>query len=482
MNRIWHEALYAAAIIVASLLLLITACMLRKTVGFSSATVAAAAILPLLLSRTTLVNKQIRWYVLALPPGAIFIAAFIHDHAIWGELLLVAVLSAAIWIRRFGQLFTRIGTVVSLPFVAMLFLPAGIPKSDALYASFFTILDVVAVMGIQMVSGPKNTIDASTEPSSPPRKRGMTASTRMSIHMGLTVSLALIFGHLLSATHWNWMVMTSWIVLTGTRSRGEVLEKGLKRIGGASAGTFLASWILSWQCMGPAGIVNLIFFALFLALWWRWKSYAYWAAGITFALGLFYSLCQAEGEVLLLERLQLIMYGGVLAIGVAWFFWPIRTSDLIRLRIASALASLSELLASLQQDGSPSRWSKQLRFYKQAVAEINIACAPMKAAQYFPLPEKIPRKIVTLLTWSSTTQESDQMVTDLVNSWSTEADGRSLYNLGLLRKQIGQLRRSMVGETIEHLVTVPHDKDDTSYRHELLVRISLHFKKIPILS
>jgi hypothetical protein len=172
MNRIWREALCAAAIIVVSVFLLITACILKKMAVFSSATVAVAAILPLLLSRTTLVNKQIRWYVLVLPPGAIFIAAFIHDHAIWGDFLLVVVLSAAIWIRRFGPLFTRMGIVVSLPFVSMLFLSAGIPKGDALYASFFTILAVLTMMGIQMVSGCKDTIDASAEPSSPPKKEG----------------------------------------------------------------------------------------------------------------------------------------------------------------------------------------------------------------------------------------------------------------------------------------------------------------------
>lgn len=58
-------------------------------------------------------------------------------HSDVGDALFVLAISGSIWVRRFGARFARAGTLVALPFVALLVAPAvpGAARAHLLWAA-----------------------------------------------------------------------------------------------------------------------------------------------------------------------------------------------------------------------------------------------------------------------------------------------------------------------------------------------------------
>jgi hypothetical protein len=59
--------------------------------------------------------------------------------------------------------------------------------------------------------------------------------------MGSSVGVAFVLGHWLYPNQWNWMVLTAYIVASGTRGRSDVLAKSWLRVAGAACGTVIAT-------------------------------------------------------------------------------------------------------------------------------------------------------------------------------------------------------------------------------------------------
>jgi uncharacterized membrane protein YccC len=77
---------------------------------------------------------------------------------------------------------------------------------------------------------------------------------------------AFVIGRIAFAHHWSWIVLTAFIVCSGSISRGDAIYKGVLRLAEATAGTLAAALVQHMYApQGPAAAL-LIFVVLFVAL------------------------------------------------------------------------------------------------------------------------------------------------------------------------------------------------------------------------
>jgi uncharacterized membrane protein YccC len=136
--------------------------------------------------------------------------------------------------------------------------------------------------------------------------------------------------------------LTAYIVGSGNRGRGDVLYKSGLRILGAAAGTVGA--LLFSQHIGAhnSATVVLILAAVFVAVWLRPLGYAWWALFVTLALALLQGFEGVSAGAILWPRLGAIVVGAVIGVAAAWLVLPVRSTDVLRRRLADALARMAD--------------------------------------------------------------------------------------------------------------------------------------------
>jgi hypothetical protein len=281
--------------------------------------------------------------------AARYVAEILFHHAALGGTLLAVALSAPILLRRFGPVASRLGTLMALPFVAVLITPAvGAPAAhDAWWSPVIAIVAyawVVAATTVAHVFG----LVREARPAPAQRRSGrlLDASARMAIQMLTSLGFALLVGHVVFDEHWPWVVITTYVVSSGNRGRGDAVSKSLLRFVGASTGTIAATLIAGRVTPGSHASVVAIFVVLAIGTWLRPRGYAYWAGCITAVLALLYGYYGTGQDHQLVDRLLAILVGGVIAILIAWFLLPVRTRDVARLRTAGVLAAVQDALTA----------------------------------------------------------------------------------------------------------------------------------------
>jgi len=290
--------------------------------------------------------------------GASVVGTLMGRHVVVGDSLFALALTAAIWVRRFGPVYTRAGTLATVPFIAQLVTPAPpvLRPSHVMWSAAVAVVAVVWVLLAQLVgralrllprpappaAAPSPKSSAVARQNARPRVSRISVSDRMALQMGLGLGLAFVLGHLIFGVHWPWMVLTAYIVASGNRGRGDVVYKGGLRIAGAVVGTVAATLMANTFSAGDKWAVVAIFAALAVATWLRDLNYAYWAGGVTAALAFLYGYFGETGSGLLHTRLEGILGGAAVAIAAAWVVLPIKTSSVLRRRMADALGELSD--------------------------------------------------------------------------------------------------------------------------------------------
>jgi hypothetical protein len=295
------------------------------------------------------------------------------QHPNVADTLFTGALGLSIWMRRFGPWAARAGTLIALPFVALLVTPVPVPvaaEASALTARsmlWSALAAVVAYCWVWLVRAGAERIglieplprhepgrsaarpSAPSGPSAPATSARsgsarIPASTRMAVQMTLSLGLAFVIGRAVFAPHWVWIVLTAFIVNSGNRGRGDVLYKSVQRVLGASAGTVVATLLAGLLPPHDNVAVVIILIVVVIGGWLRTISYVYWAACVTSVLSLLQGYF-GEGRVGLIgERLLQIVLGGVLAAVIAWFVLPVKSTDVLRRRLADCLAPLTDLL------------------------------------------------------------------------------------------------------------------------------------------
>jgi hypothetical protein len=280
---------------------------------------------------------------------------FLLYHAPWlGALIFVAGMFLSVWLRRFGPMSQRAGSLIALPFVVLLTTP-NIPSTSDSRLPPVLIPVVIALLALLWVSAfhafaryvgfLPNSREPERTMSAPRRESSMRpiASTRMAIQMAIALALSFAVGYLYFAGRWAWIVLTTFIVLSGNRGRLDVAYKSVLRVLGAAAGTLIASLLGIRFGAHDTMTVVLILAATFLGVWLRPLGYAWWALFVTLALALLQGFAGSSAGILW-QRLEEIGIGAIIGVASAWFVLPVRSTAALRRRIADALATLADAL------------------------------------------------------------------------------------------------------------------------------------------
>ncbi|MEU9017249.1 FUSC family protein [Actinomadura sp. NPDC048394] len=314
-----------------------------------------------------------------------------RDDAFAGDAAFAALVTSGVWIRRFGPRFTKAGTLMMLPAIALLVIPhgaPGAPSTHLLWAPVVALIPYFWVTAVQVaVERPWRGGHVEAAPPPAPSKR-LPASTRMAAQMGAALCAAFAIGHLLFPDHWSWVVLTAFIVCNGARGRGDALHKGLLRALGAAGGTVLAAVASGLFAPRDPHAVVLIFVVLGVAAWLRQRSYAYWAGGVTAALSLLYGYFGQSAAPLLETRLEAILVGSVIGTAAAWFVLPFRTRDVLRRRTSQSLAALTDVLK-----GEPHALTR----FENSVAEMDDLYGPLRLHRFVTRAQPHPADVVDVL-------------------------------------------------------------------------------------
>lgn len=320
--------------------------------------------------------------------GAAAVGWLLHNAFVMGATVFVAIVSLSVWTRRFGDNIRRIGSLLALPLVAVLVVPArpnapgGVPvdmllvfvAGAAAFGWLFVLTHLAERIGMRAQAG-----RAANPPVSEPQRapKGMPASTRMAIQMAIALTAAFAIGRLAFAQHWSWIVLTVYIVCIGASSRGDVLYKGLLRLGGALGGTIAAA--LVQHLFVPHGVETaaLIFAVLFAGICLRSINYAWWAASATLVISLLQASGARPASGSLDLRLEEILIGAACAVATAWFVLPIRTESVVRRRLSDALLAFDEL-ACCPADAQLDERAHKRRVLDDRMARIATIAQPLE--------------------------------------------------------------------------------------------------------
>ncbi|MFC3652969.1 FUSC family protein [Dyella humi] len=291
------------------------------------------------------------------------VAFLLHHLPVVGALVFSGGMFLSIWLRRFGAMARRIGSLIALPFVALLTIPYIPPQSHgmlpttllpvliALLALFWVNVVHALAQALQLL--PPVSVPAFGTAPQPESSLRPVASTRMAIQMAVALLLSFAIGHICFPEHWKWVVLTAFIVNSGNRGRLDVVHKSMLRMLGAAAGTIVAQVLgVHLGIQGSASVV-LILTAVFLGMWLRPFGYGWWALFVTVALALLQDFAGVPAARMLWPRLEEIAVGAVIGVAVAWFVLPVRSTAVLRRRIADALAALASSLDRQQPTRTP---------------------------------------------------------------------------------------------------------------------------------
>jgi hypothetical protein len=390
--------LRAAAVLMAGVLASFgSALLLERLAGLHADVVVLAVALSVPLGRARpggALRRRLVSYLLlpVVALGASRVGMLMVQHAALGDVLFAAVVSGSIWVRRFGPWAARAGTLVALPFLAMLVVPVPLTPGDArsLWTAVIALIAVGCAGLARFVAERTGVVPRvaatdmapATAPAAAPARPGrrFAASTRMAAQMGVALGGAFVVGHLAFGHHWPWVVLTAFIVSSGNRGRGDVVYKAALRLVGAVGGTVCATLLAGTFPPGDKRAIVAIFLVLAVGSWLRAVSYAYWAACVSAMLAFLYGFIGEAGSSLLAGRLLGIVVGAVIAVAAAWLVLPVRSIDVLRRRTADALGALADVLRASR--GDPADLGRQRARFDQAVRLLDQIAPPLLARRW----------------------------------------------------------------------------------------------------
>jgi hypothetical protein len=398
-------------------------------------------------------------------------------HPNLGDTLFVLGLSGAIWVRRFGPTAVRAGTLATLPFIALLIVPAAAGPGEvsrwwsvlmAVIASFWAItLHELADWARLLPSGvgtggaappvppaatpqvgstglrrlvPKNLVPKNLVP------RKLPASTKMAAQMAVGLGAAFAVGRWAFPDHWPWLVVTAYIVAAGNRGRGDVAVKSLSRLAGGAVGTVAATVAISTAPAHSPWTVVAIFVALAVALALRNLHYAFWAAGVTSMLALLYGYFGLTSTHVLDERLEAIAVGSALAVAASWLVLPVRTRDVTRSRVAKAAAALTDALLAVARADAATLADRRDAFLA-AVDELGLIAETLTVRRlvWQALRRPGPHLAEAVAAHRRCREPVDTLVRALDEAPEALANGANRRRAGGLARQLGGVRRAIAG-------------------------------------
>lgn len=326
-------------------------------------------------------------------------------HLPWlGAAIFTAGMALAIWLRQFGTVARRAGSLIALPLVAILVTPhLSMPHASRWAAIAAPIVVALLALGwvstFHLLGRHLKLIAAPAQPSPDPyapvsaSTRRPSASTRMAVQMAIALATSFAVGHAFFEQHWAWVVLTAFIVNSGNRGRLDVAYKSMLRVLGAAFGTALAIAFAGHLGSHSAATVALMLTAVFLGTWLRPLDYAWWALFATLALALLQGFQGRAAGAILWPRMEEIVVGALIGVSAAWWVLPVRSTDVLRRRLADVLACLSEAFDPASPDCSAAR----VRHAMDQLRRVGKAFRAMRWASAVVRPSRPDRWAAVLL-------------------------------------------------------------------------------------
>ena len=172
---------------------------------------------------------------------------------------------------------------------------------------------------------------------------------RPGIQAAAATALAIAGGTLFAPERWYWAVITVFVILSNTHSRGQALFKSLQRAGGTLGG-IVAGMVLVALLGGSSHLeVALMPVAIFCMFYAFLQSYTWMAFFLTIVIALLFAVTGRFDDAVLLLRLEETAIGALAAVSVAAFLLPRGTAahardqfrgltEAVRLTVGIALA------------------------------------------------------------------------------------------------------------------------------------------------
>ncbi|HEY3519563.1 MAG TPA: FUSC family protein [Rhodanobacteraceae bacterium] len=326
--------------------------------GAGSAVLAVVLCLSLSRSQLDRTRRERIEAAIVLPLvglAATGIGLLLHRMPWLGAAAFIAGMFLSIWLRRFGSTARRAGALLALPFVVLLVTPHLSPARPALLPHWLLPI-VIALLALVWVSvlhalarragflPPIRTRELAAAKSARTSTLRPVASTRMAIQMAAALSLSFITGYVFFAERWAWIVLTTFIVLSGSRGRLEVAYKSIQRVLGAAAGTVVALLLSRLAATHGTTGAMLMLVSVFLGVWLRPLNYAWWALFVTIALALLQGFGDVPPAQVLPLRMEEILFGATIGLACAWWILPVRSIDALRRCLADALSAFAAAL------------------------------------------------------------------------------------------------------------------------------------------
>lgn len=306
------------------------------------------AVIAMALSRRTVLGERLHIAIEAVGVVVIGLLAagvglLLEWNLLAGGTIFALAVGSSIYLRGLHDDARVIGTVVALPFIAILVVPIapGALREDPWS---FLCAPIIALVVSELVkrTGLVHDRRDTPMPERRPSSLKLPPHVRMALQMFVALELAFIIGAAFAPQHWPWIVLTAYIVCAGALGRADSVHKGILRLAGALAGGVIAALL---AIVVPAnGIADtlLIFAVLFVGFLLREINYAYWAACTTAIFAMLQRIDAAFTVNLYLTRLECIVVGAACGIAAASFVLPLKTADILRRRLADALGKLEK--------------------------------------------------------------------------------------------------------------------------------------------
>jgi uncharacterized membrane protein YccC len=226
-------------------------------------------------------------------------------------------------------------------------LPHAIALRAPLLIALAALASVLAVRGLARLAGwapAPAPAEQTPAPAASPGTLRPSAPARLALQMAVALASAFAVGFLLFPDHWRWLVLTTLLVNVAGIGQFDVVRRGVLRVLGAAGGTVLALGVAGHAGGDAATVGVLAMGCVFAGLVLRVFGYGWWVLCLTLALALLQTLEPAAEPLLLWRRLLEIVIGAAIAIAATSLVFPIPSVDILRRRIAGALAAMSEAL------------------------------------------------------------------------------------------------------------------------------------------
>lgn len=284
---------------------------------------------------------------------------------------------------------------------------------------------------------------ASPAPTSP--QHGLRPSTRQALQVTVASVLAMVAGHGLSADRWYWAVITSFVIFTRTKTRGETLVRAggrvLGTVLGVVAGLVLARFISGHRMLELVSLFVCMFFGFYLIQ----RSYGWMVFWFTTLISILYGLLGRFTPGLLYLRLEETAIGAAIGMLTALLLLPERTRAHVqaaaRQVLAAACPYLEEAVVQRTRDTDPTRLVDLARALDVSLRELRTAAQPLEGRIHFsPRTARLVHSVSELVLFIRHLAMGEGLlrVREPVQELIREAGARLVRNARALAQAIGR--------------------------------------------